>query len=164
MTKLNQRGAQISTKGMIGMFESILVVFVVTIFIVIGIVIYASLQGNSSQRDAITELRASRVQHSALTMPEFTCEACGGSLRDNCFDTAKLDAFISLPSATKDKYYSYFGKSKLAVEQKYPQEMRWNLYDKSGEGRIRAYMPILLCNATQNTYNFGVLIIDVSPQ
>jgi len=148
------------------MFESILVVFVVTIFIIIGIVIYASFQGYSasSQRSAVTEMRASRVQHSALTMPEFSCEACGGSVKEKCFDSSKLDAFRNLPDVLKDKYYAYFGMSSLVVEQKYPEERSWGLYNKAGEGKIRTYMPVLLCNPKNNNYDFGVLIIDVSPQ
>ena len=167
MKEQSQRGAQIFTKkGIIGMFETILVVFVIIIFLVVGLVIYVRLQGysTSSESSAITELRALRVQHSAITMPEFTCEACGGSLKDRCFDTLKLEAFTKLPATTIDGYYSYFGKSSLVVEQIYPEEKSWTLYNKKGEGNIQAHIPVLLCDPEKNNYNFGVLIIDVSLQ
>lgn len=170
MGRLNHRGALIFTKmkkAMLGVFETILIVFVAILFLIVGLVIYTKLQSYTYSSDyaAIADLKALRIRHNAISMPEFSCEACGGRTKAPCFDTSKLDIFSSeLSPETKDKYYSFFGKANLEVEQIYPTINSWQLYNKLSEGRIRTYMPVLLCNPQENNHNFGVLIIDVSPK
>jgi hypothetical protein len=152
----------LAKKGIVGMFETILVVFVVVIFFGIGLIIYARLErySLSSEYSEIGERRALRVEYAATSMPEFSCEACGRMEKKGCFDTVKLDEFATI----SDKYYSFFGTSKLEVKQIYPEEKTWTLYDKKPEGWVRTYVPILLCDPSQRNYNFGVLTIDVLPK
>jgi len=159
-------------KAQIKMFETIAVLLIFFVLIGFGLIFYGKIQSQGVQenQDENFELKAIQTAQLVSFLPELQCTSPTSItiVDDNCFDLLKIKALSEIiknnPKLKNEYYYDIFGSSKISVEQIYPSEMNWDIYDKPPSNKksmSSIKIPISLYNASSNENNFGVLNIDV---
>jgi hypothetical protein len=159
------------------MFETVGVLIVFFFLLVTGSVIYFSAQRSALQKEKIkfSEQYAFQIVLKALYMPELDCSFLV-TQRDNCIDKIKLEKLsklINKDDKAKTDYFSEFGYASINVIEAWPVKNSWTLYEnvptekkKVGgvekevptyTSKIATQNPILLYDAWQDTYAFGVI-------
>lgn len=164
-TKMKTKKAQIK------MFETIAVLLIFFVLIGLGLIFYVQVYSGSIEKtgEEYFELKAIQTAQLVSFLPELQCTSptAMNIVEDNCFDLLKVNALTEIiendPKLRNEYYYDLFGSSKISIEQIYPSEMNWEIYNKSSNKKSKSSIkiPILLYNATSNRNNFGVLNIDV---
>ena len=159
-------------KAQIKMFETIAVLLIFFVLIAFGFIFYVRVYGGSIQEtgEEYFELKAIQIAQLVSFLPELQCTSPTSMniVDDNCFDLLKVKALSEIikddQKLRNEYYYDLFGSSKISIEQIYPSEMKWDIYDKSPtnkESMSSIKIPISLYNASSNKNNFGVLNIDI---
>ncbi|MBU1204485.1 MAG: hypothetical protein KKA61_00405 [Nanoarchaeota archaeon] len=161
-------------KAQIKMFETIAVLLIFFVLIGFGLIFYVRVYSGGIQEtgEEYFELKAIQTAQLVSFLPELQCTSPTSMsiVDDNCFDLLKVKALsgiISDPENQKlrnEYYYDLFGFSKISIEQIYPSEMKWDVYDKSPANKksmSSIKIPISLYNASSRENNFGVLNIDI---
>ena len=176
LRKLYQRGLNARPlleprRGQIKMFETIAVLIVFFFLLFTGSIFYFGAQKSSLQKEKVkaSEQYAFQIVLKSLYMPELDCSFLV-TQRDNCVDKIKLDKLSKLISTNEDvrnDYFTDFGYAKITVEEAFPGNSTWNLYENIPEGdadKLSTQSPILIFDAWQDTYSFGVMEVNVYVQ
>ncbi len=146
-----------SRRAQIQMMETIAILLIFFVIIVIGFIFFIRM-ASYGQGEKITkaqELESIRVSQAISFLPELQCSS-KNIIKDNCFDKYKLNAFAG--STNDEIYYPLFYYSNITVEETYPNNNTWVLYERVRNGTYyTTFIPILLYNATDRTYSFGSL-------
>lgn len=159
-------------KAQIKMFETIAVLLIFFVLIGFGLIFYVRVYSGSIQEtgEEYFELKAIQTAQLVSFLPELQCTSPTSMniVDDNCFDLLKVKALSEIikdnPKLRNEYYYDLFGSSNISIEQIYPSEMKWDVYDKSPANKksmSSIKIPISLYNAISRKNNFGVLNIDI---
>ena len=158
-------------KAQIKMFETIAVLLIFFVLIAFGLIFYVRVYSGSIEEtgEEYFELKAIQTAQLVSFLPELQCTSPTSMniVDDNCFDLLKVKALSEIikddSKLRNEYYYDLFGSSKISIEQIYPSEMKWDVYDKSSNKKSKSSIkiPISLYNASSNRNNFGILNIDV---
>ena len=114
--------AKYSKKGQIGLIEMIMVIFIVTVLIVVGIVFYTGVLKQSIQKKGgeILSQKAEVELRAIQGMPEIECSK--NVRREDCIDTLKLLIAKEVIDGEEKGYYAtIFGRKRVLVKQVYPE-------------------------------------------
>ena len=154
------------------MFETIAVLLIFFVLIGFGLIFYVRVYSGSigETEEEYFELKAIQTAQLVSFLPELQCTSPTSMniVDDNCFDLLKVKALSEIikndQKLRNEYYYDLLGSSKISVEQIYPSEMKWDVYDKSPANKksiSSIKIPISLYNASSKKNNFGVLNIDI---
>ena len=148
-------------KAQIKMFETIAVLVVFFIIIMFGLMFYTRIQKGSfeAELEEKTIQRAIDMSENIFLLPEIECIHKKG-----CIDLLKLDAATEIINTNRIFYFSIFGNSRVLIQQIYPEQQQWNLYDfpkTEDRGKISTQFPIPVYDPKNDTYSFGVLYVDI---
>ena len=158
-------------KAQIKMFETIAVLLIFFVLIAFGLIFYVRVYSGSIEEtgEEYFELKAIQTAQLVSFLPELQCTSPTSMniVDDNCFDLLKVKALTEIikddQKLRNEYYYDIFGSSKISIEQIYPSEMKWEVYDKASNKKSMSSIkiPISLYNASSKKNNFGVLNIDI---
>ena len=165
-------------KGELQTQETILAVFIFTIIIIIGMVVFFRFQENSLNANA-AEFRLEQFGNKIVALaetPELVYTEAG--IKKNAVDTLKLIAFQNLVQRKKKYYTDKLGYMNITITQVYPTKNKnkcsvnrisdcsvWEIYNnvpKDGiNSRIRRETPVSLYFPETGKYSIGVLSAEV---
>jgi len=122
-----------SRKGQMQMTETIAILFIFFILLLFGIIFYFRYQKIAFQekQEELLGARAMESTLKALFMPELICSRGEAEPEDNCFDVLKLNATQETMKNYLDEYYfEMFSYATIIVQETYPENKTWILYDK----------------------------------
>lgn len=147
-------------KSQIGMTETIAILFIFFILLTFGFMFYLRIYRTSikTEYEKGTDLIAIEVTQKASFLPEIQCSK-KNIITDNCIDILKLESATQIINENDITYYDLFFSSEIVVEEIYPDQKTWVLYNHTIEDTSAIFtpVPILLYNATGDEYYFGVL-------
>jgi hypothetical protein len=160
-------------KAQIKMFETMAVLVIFFFLLVGGAAFYFQVQKSSVQRDIQKQqqLLAFQVVQKALFLPELDCSFVSIQ-KDNCFDKLKVRQLSLILNDPENEdffidYFSVFGFADIKITQIYPdsnQTFAYTLYKNVPQDYssiIKTQSPVLLFDAVENQYDFGVVEVDV---
>ena len=171
-------------RGQIKMFETVGVLVVFFFLLATGSIFYFGAQKSALQKEKIkaSEQYAFQIVLKSLYLPELDCSFLV-TQKDNCVDRIKLNALaqlIATDNKAKTDYYSEFGYATINVSEAYPGNSTWTLYEnvpterKKIQGiekevptytaKLTTQSPILIYDAWQDSYAFGVIEVAVYVQ
>ena len=166
------------------MFETIGVLVVFFFLLAIGSVIYFGVQKSALQKEKVkaSEQYAFQIVLKSLYLPELDCSFLV-TQKDNCIDKiklAKLSNLIKNNESVLLDYYNDFGYAGITISEVFPEQESWKMYENiptelktiNGKeqavptytGKLSTQSPILLYDAWQNAYAFGVIEVEVYVQ
>jgi hypothetical protein len=120
-------------KGQARMNETIATLFIFFVLILFGIMFFYQYQ-KVAIKEKNEELLANRAMDTTvktLFLPELICTKGEAEPEDNCFDLMKLRyAEQTFTSHLTDYYYEIFSYAKITVQEVYPGNKTYLLYDK----------------------------------
>ncbi len=158
-------------RAQIKMFETVGVLVVFFFLLATGSIFYFGAQKSALQKEKIaaSEQYAFQIVLKSLYLPELDCSFLV-TQRDNCVDTIKLNALsqlITRDNTAKTDYFSEFGYATINVSEAYPGNNTWTLYENKPDqyiSKLVTQSPILLYDAWQDSYAFGVIEVAVYVQ
>jgi hypothetical protein len=164
MKKLNR-------KGQMQMTETIAILFIFFILLLFGVIFYFRYQKIAFQEKQ-EELLGERAMESTLKtlfMPELICSRGEAEPEDNCFDVLKLNSTREIMQQYLDEYYfEMFSYATISVQETYPKNRSWILYDKPKPEFTRkepTFFVVTLRNEltgnNQPEYGFGYVSVTV---
>ncbi|VVB81975.1 Uncharacterised protein [uncultured archaeon] len=165
---LNARPLLKPRRAQIKMFETIAVLIVFFFLLFTGSIFYFGAQKSALQKEKVkaSEQYALQIVLKALYMPELDWSFLV-TQKDNCIDKIKLSKLAGLITAdekAQTDYYSEFGYATITVNEAYPDKTKTQLYNKLTNeftGNITTQSPILLYDAVQDSYAFGIIEVNV---
>ena len=150
------------------MGESIAVLIIFFIIVVIGFVFYMNVLNASSEieKEENLQLKAIEIAQMASFLPELQCSQ-DNVRRENCIDLLKLEAAEGLIRKNNIYHMYYndiFESSNISIEQKFPTNKRWILYENIPENytnKISTFIPISIFDEKNEQYNFAILSVKV---
>lgn len=155
-----------STKSQVQMIETIAVLIVFFFLLVVGMTVYFQLQKASFKRElrVVQDQESLQLVQRALYLPELDCSFVSIQ-KENCFDVYKLDLFAKMlkQESIFFDYFPVFGYSEITVESIYPEKSEKILYSNRLEDKdvIVSQSPVLIYNATSNSYSFGIVEVKL---
>lgn len=153
------------------MSETIAVLFIFFVLIVFGILFYSKYQQAAfkEKQEEILGARAIETTLKALFLPELMCTKGEAEPEDNCFDMLKLQVLNETLSKYGDDYYfDVFSYARIYVQEVYPEEKTWLLYDKVKPDAVMeepSYFVITLkdetSGETEAQHHFGYVAVVV---
>lgn len=180
-TKGGSTATLLNPRGQIKMFETIGVLIVFFFLLFTGSIFYFGAQKSSLLKEKVraNEQYAFQIVLKALYLPELDCSFLV-TQRDNCVDRIKLQKLSQLIAANetvRKDYYTDFGYAEITVDEAYPGNSTWNLYEnvpteirmeKGKEIEVPSFTdkrttqsPILIYDAWLDNYAFGVMEVSV---
>ena len=155
----------------IKMFETVAVLVVFFFLLITGSVFYFGAQKSALQKEKVkvSEQYAFQVVLKALYLPELDCSFLV-TQKDNCIDKIKLERLSKLINSSETvsaDYFNEFGYASIAVSEAWPGDSNWKLYENIPPdylSKLVTQSPILLYDAWQDTYAFGVIEVSVYVQ
>lgn len=148
-------------KGQMNMMETIMVLIVFFFLLVIGLVFYAYIQVGNAKADVkkYSDLKAIENMQKLLFLPELQCG--GGDEVFTCIDVFKLKALSDvMANGTNRVYYSdELGDSLVMVEEVYPGNQSWALYNRSTGKGTASFIPVSLWYPIEDEYHMGLITI-----
>ncbi len=162
--RLNLLKMQKPKKSQIQMGESVAVLFIFFIFLVFGFVFYMNVMSSSTkvEMEENIQLKAIGIAQKASFLPELQCSEENVRVED-CIDLLKLNAAAALLKENNFYYYDVFEFSKIWVENVFPEEDEWLLYNKTPanyKDQLSTFVPVSLFNPTSKEYSFGILAVE----
>ncbi len=124
---------KMNRKGQMQMTETIAILFIFFILLMFGVIFYFRYQKAAFQekQEELLGQRAMESTLKALFMPELICSRGEAEPEDNCFDVLKLNSTrIIMQQHLDDYYFEIFSYATITVEEVYPENKTWVLYDK----------------------------------
>jgi uncharacterized protein (UPF0333 family) len=154
-----------NNKAQIHMMETISVLLVFFILILIGFVFYVKIiKGNIEiEKEEKRQLEAIEIAQRVMFFPELQCSE-ENVVRSDCIDILKLNAAADIIRQNQIYYYDRLGFSKVLVNELYPKNRNWILYDKSlvkFKDKITTHLPISIFDPKEKEYSFGIMQVDV---
>lgn len=167
----NMKNKRWNRKGQLQMTETIAILFIFFILLLFGIIFYFRYQKVAFQEKQ-EELLAARAMESTLKvlfMPELICSRGEAEPEDNCFDVLKLNATKKTMQQYLDEYYfEIFSYATITVQETYPENTAWVLYDKPKPEFTRKEPTFFvvtlrdeLAGKDQPEYGFGYVAVTV---
>lgn len=162
---------QLKKKAQAQMWETIAIIMIFFFLLIGGITFYSRLQQASAKEEQkyYGQLNAIEITEVIQHLPELECPPTLQA--SNCIDEIKLDVMDTLLSssdvALKKHYADLFGFSQIIVQRIVPTPKPWDIYNQkkteaaTTDSRSSANIPISIYDASQNTYGFGVLTVNV---
>jgi hypothetical protein len=158
-------------RAQIKMFETVGVLVVFFFLLAVGSVIYFGVQKSALQKEKVraSEQYAFQIVLKSLYLPELDCSFLV-TQKDNCIDKIKLAKLSNLIKNNEDvllDYFNDFGYAEITVEEAFPGSDMWKLYQNippDYTGKLSTQSPILLYDAWQDAYAFGIIEVDVYVQ
>ncbi len=153
----------------IKMFETVGVLVVFFFLLIIGSVFYFGAQKSALEKEKVkaSEQYAFQIVLKSLYLPELDCSFLV-TQKENCIDKIKLEKLAELiHGEAKTDYFTEFGYSTIKVSEVFPESTSINLYENVPEEYIEKLVtqsPILLYDAWQDSYAFGVIEVAVYVQ
>ena len=164
----SRRRAQLQT------METIAVLFVFFILLALAMIFYAGFQKSSLEQSSaeLRRERAAELAQTVLNLPELRASRAGieGVPRIDVYKVEALGNLLDATTgsgdlATRLPYASKFGSATIRLQQIYPTEQNWTIYDRplSGAQTVKPFfIPVSISypRTPQNTigsYAFGIL-------
>lgn len=155
-------------RGQIKMFETVGVLVVFFFLLAIGSIFYFGAQQSALKKDrvAASEQYALQIVLKSLYLPELDCSFLV-TQKDNCIDQLKLEHFQGLLMKNEDAqedYFTEFGYATITVTEAYPGNSTTTMYSNIPNeytGKLSTQSPILLYNAINDSYAFGIIEVNV---
>jgi len=148
------------------MGETIAVLIIFFFLLVMGVVFYVNVQKNKIYTNQEEFFAQDSIKISQLVsyLPELQCSS-ENIIKDNCYDLLKVTSASSTIQSNPMYYYPFFKYSLITIEELYPGNSSWVLYNFSNNQTaiIPTQMPISLYDPTSKSYSFGVLYIGYYP-
>lgn len=146
------------------MTETIAILFIFFVLVLFGLVFYYQFQksGIEEQREQILAEESISISLRATFMPELVCP--GTPTRKDCLDIYKLEIMEGKTEEYIDYYFDIFGFAEIVVEEIFPGQRNWTLYQRPLEDfnrRIETPVPMALFNPDNEKYSYGVLKVVV---
>jgi len=165
------KNKKMTRKGQLQMTETIAILFIFFILLLFGVIFYFRYQKIAFQEKQ-EELLAARAMEStlkALFMPELICSRGEAEPEDNCLDVLKLNATQETIQQYLDEYYfEIFSYATITVQETYPENKMWVLYDKPKPEFTRKEPTFFvvtlrdeLAGTEQPEYGFGYVSVTV---
>ncbi len=152
-----------SRNGQVKMFETIAVLIVFFFLLVASAAVYFSVQKwlVTQKVQEVTAEKNIQLTQNILSLPELDCSFAAVQ-KENCFDLYKVHAFsiLLLQERYMIDYFPVFGYSEVTLTNVYPNRQTLQVYsNKPTNVRtvLLSHYPVLLYNATVNTYSFAVI-------
>lgn len=147
------------------MMETAAVLAVFFLLVVFGFVFYSNAIKNDVglKEEESIQLEAIKVVQRAFFLPELACSD-GGRVIDNCIDLMKLEASLDVINGNEIYYFDKFAFSRIVVNEIYPDEKEWVIYDKSLEEysyKSSTNIPVSIFDPLENKNSFGVVNVVV---
>lgn len=148
------------------MTETIAILVIFFILVLFGFLLYAQFQRGSLDEKKVTLAgeKAVSISLQALLLPELRCSEGDNVPIKDCVDLYKLRISQQIMAGQYDYYFDILGFSSISVQQYYPSEETFVLYDHQLENaprRPRVNIPVALFDPVKKTYTYGVLTVVV---
>jgi hypothetical protein len=152
-------------KSQIQMLETIMVLVVFFILVIFGFIFYSKVLKSDikNEKEENAQLGAIKIAQRASSLPELACSD-GTVAIDNCIDIGKLEAVLNIMNENEAHYFDKFSFSKITVNEVYPDEKEWPIYDKPLEEysyKGATNIPISLFDSVGGKNSFGVMNVVV---
>jgi len=124
----------------IRMTETIAVLFIFFVLVLFGIIFYYKYQQVSlvEKQEELLGARAIETTLKTLFLPELICSRGEAETEDNCFDMLKLRSINETFKRYLENYYfDIFSYSRIYVQEIYPGDSTYLLYDKVKPDAVR---------------------------
>ncbi len=158
-------------KAQIRMSETVAVLFIFFVLVLFGIIFYYKYQQASlvEKQEELLAARAIETTSKTLFMPELICSRGEAEPEDNCFDVLKLKGLNDTVYKYLDDYYiDIFSYAKVYVQEVYPGNSTWVIYDKQKPEAIRSeptYFIVTLkdeaSGGNEPSYGLGYLAVVI---
>lgn len=147
------------------MLETIAVLAVFFIIVMLAYAFYSKMlkRGIDAENEESMQLNAARIAQRASSLPELQCSQENTAV-GSCIDIMKLEAMPHIINENEIYYFDRLYFSRITVNEIYPNEKEWILYDRSFEGysnKAEANIPISLWNDIENKNAFGIMNVAV---
>ncbi|MBI4153360.1 hypothetical protein HY497_02455 [Candidatus Woesearchaeota archaeon] len=148
------------------MTETIAILVIFFIIVLFGFMFYAQFQRSSYDENKVILAgeKAVSISLHALLLPELRCSKGDNVPIKDCLDLSKLDISVQKMAEERDYYFDIMGFARVSVQQYYPTEQAWVLYDHPLENAPRVpqmNIPIALFDPITKTFRYGVLTVAV---
>ena len=153
-------------KAQIQMTETIAILVIFFILVMFGFLFYAQFERSSIDEKKVVFAgeKAISVSLHALLLPELRCGKGDNVPIKDCIDLYKLVISKQKMVDEPDYYFDILGFANITVQQYYPTQKIWVLYDHPLENaprRPRTSIPVALFDPVTKTYTYGVLTVAV---
>jgi len=157
------------------MTESIAILFIFFLLVLFGLIFYSRIQTATLEREQEEDktIKAIQIAQKVSYFPELQCTT-QAELPSGCIDIKKLESFQEIIAQEQNKlyYFQVFEYSQVHIEQVYPENKTWEIYDlRKPEyiGKPLTFIPpklfipvpVALHDPVENIMTFGVLHINV---
>jgi len=152
------------------MGESIAIIFILIILIGFGMIFYSNITKGTStaKKEETSQLQTIQIIQEVTFLPELQCSG-NSIIKQNCMDIFKLRAAEPIIRENQINYFDVFGYAIVSVNEIYPVQRNWTLYNNSLDDLLlqnmaekkTTYKPILLYDPVDKLYHFGMLTIGV---
>ena len=168
---------KIGKRGQIQIQETILVIFIFTIIIIVGMSVFFRIQENSIKQE-YRDFKIKQKSNFILTLPgssDFVYTKNG--LKADAIDVTKLFALKELVTRKPQTYFTKYGYLNITIYEVYPERKTkeckdvndlgecgvWNIYSKIPEqGRpIIKRTPVSIYYPNTREYSIGVMVIGM---
>lgn len=158
-------------KAQLQMGETIFAVIIILLLIVFGLVFFKETQKDelTQKKAAFLDLDSVAVAQYMSSLSEIQCSIL--EVKElSCFDIEKMNAFKKLrtnyPLLTSEYYFSKLGNAYVYVDEIYPQEKTFVIYNNTLSDDINhneqfIIIPVSLFDPITKTYSFGTLYMRV---
>lgn len=155
-------------KAQIKMFETIAVLIIFFFLIAFGIVFYGMIKtkGITEESEKLLQTKSVILSQKVSYLSELDCSQTAIQ-KENCFDKYKVHAFSKLVAQNKEYYFPIFGFSKVVIQQIFPKEQEYIIYNNPKERYSNSLMtpiPIVIFDETASRlgkYYFGILEVTM---
>lgn len=157
--------------GQIHLTETIAVLFIFFILLSLSIVFYYkySQVAIKQEKEEMIATRAMDSTLKAIFLPELICSRNMAEPEDYCFDLIKIQLANQTFANYQNKYYfNLFSYAKITVEEIYPGNRSWTIYNKPKSGAKKVeptFFVVALKDELKNMdvpyYSFGYIRIEV---
>lgn len=146
------------------MLETISVLAIFFILIMLGLIFYSKAIASSIgiDKEESIQLGAIKISQKISFLPELQCSQ-QNVVKDNCIDLQKLEAMPEIIKENEVHYFDQFSFSRIIVNEIYPGENEWILYDRPLEEysyKIATNIPISLFDPIENKNAFGIISVE----
>ena len=152
------------------MTETIAVLFIFFVLILFSLIFYYRYSETAfkGEQDEMFAKKAIDLTTKTIFLPELLCSKGESEAEDFCFDMMKLrHANKTFKSHLSDYYFNLFSYAKISVQEIYPKDEEWIVYEKKKPNSTRTdptFFVVALKDESlggQPSYGFGVVNIEV---
>jgi hypothetical protein len=153
-----------STKGQMQIAEIVIVMIIFFFILGFGILFYSRFATDDTRRevDEINRLNLAETAKLISTLPELHC-SLRGDVDMTCVDLYRAQILAEKMSSDADRlhYSNLFPGYKVELECVYPTPCLYLVFDYTtvGTDTVPFVMPIVIYNATESRYVYGLLHI-----